>query len=73
MYELLVCPAIAVPLVGTVYHRYCPAVPPEAFNVKDDVPQAEAPVAPGVEEGEFIWASTEVRGLSQVPLLMETK
>ena len=45
---LLVCPAMAVPPVATVYHRYCPAVPPAPLSVRLAATQEAFPVVVGV-------------------------
>lgn len=68
----LVSPAIAVPPVGTVYQRYCPAAPPEAFNVTEPFPHLLAPVVAGAAGIVLIVAVTIVLTLSQMPLLMAT-
>ncbi len=72
LYAAFVCPAMAVPPVGTVYQRYCPALPPEAVTVTDDVPQALPPVVVGAVGIVLTVATTDVRALSHKPLLMET-
>ena len=71
VYVLFVCPAIRTPAL--VYHRYCPAVPPEAVRVTAEDPQAEFPVIPGAAGGELIVAVTDVFEPSQVPSLIETE
>ena len=63
---------MAVPPVGTVYHRYCPALPPEALNVTAEGPQAALPVVDGAEGMVLMVATTMVLLLSQVPLLILT-
>jgi hypothetical protein len=72
VYEALVCPAIAVPPVETVYHRYCPALPPEALSMTAEEPHAEAPVVEGAAGMVLIVAMTEVLALSQNPLFRAT-
>jgi len=64
---------IAVPPVATVYHRYCPLVPPDALRIIVDGEQPDAPVVMGAVGTGLMVAITEVRVLSQLPLLMETK
>ena len=63
---------MAVPPVGTVYHRYCPAAPPAAESVTAPVPQRAALVVVGAAGIVLMVAVTAVRVLSQVPLLMAT-
>ena len=46
-YVALVCPAMAVPPVGTVYQRYCHAEAPLAHSVTVPGPQLD----PGVTRG----------------------
>ena len=46
-YVALVCPAMAVPPVGTVYQRYCPAEPPLAVSVTVPGPQLDPGDTPG--------------------------
>ena len=70
---LLVCPLIAAPPVATVYQRYCPFVAPEALIIIAEGEQPDAPVVVGAVGMGLIVAITEVRALSQVPLLIETK
>lgn len=70
---LFTSPTIAVPPVATVYHRYCPLLPPDALKIIDDGPQAAADVAVGAVGNGMMVAVTEVRAPSQVPLSMETK
>ena len=72
VYVLLVCPAMAVPPVVTVYQRYCPVVPPEADSVRLAVVQEELPVVEGADGGVLMVAVTAVRVLSHVPLLIAT-
>ena len=67
-----VCPAIAVPPVGTVYQRYCPAEPPVAVKVTVPGPQLDPGVTPGAAGIGLIVATTDVLLLSQVPLSMDT-
>lgn len=69
---LLVCPAISVPPVATVYQRYCPATAPAAFSVTVPVPQLAPPVVVGAAGIVLMVATTIVLVLSQVPLLMDT-
>ena len=38
VYVLFVSPEMAVPPVATVYHRYCPLVPPDAVSVSAALP-----------------------------------
>ena len=71
-YVALVCPAMAVPPVGTVYQRYCPAEPPVAVKVTVPGPQLDPGVTPGALGTGLIVATTELRGPSQVPLAMDT-
>ena len=68
----LVCPAMDVPPVGTVYHLYCPAAAPAALNVNAADPHEDAPVVVGGVGERLIVAITGVRALSQVPSLIET-
>ncbi|MBN8651007.1 MAG: hypothetical protein J0L67_06255 [Cytophagales bacterium] len=63
---------MAVPPVGTVYQRYCPATAPEALSTTVPVPQRVAPVPPGAPGIMLMVAITDVRILSHVPLLMAT-
>ena len=63
---------MAVPPVGTVYHLYCPAVPPAAESVTVPVPHRLFPVVVGEVGIGLMVAITIVRALSQVPLLMAT-
>ena len=70
--ELFVSPAIAVPPEETEYHRYCPLVPPAAFNVTEPFPHWLAPEVVGASGSVLIVAVTAVRELSQLPELMET-
>ena len=63
---LLVCPAIGVPPVDTVYHRYCPAEPPDAFSVIVEEPQAELPLAKGGDGFAFTVTITAIVGTSAV-------
>ena len=72
VYVLLVCPAMAVPPVDTVYQRYCPAVPPEADKVRLAVVQEKFPVTEGAAGAVLMVAVTAVRVPSHVPLLMAT-
>jgi hypothetical protein len=72
VYALLVCPPIAVPPVGTVYHLYCPATPPNALSVMAADPQEEFPDVLGAVGIVLIVAVTDVLALSHVPLLMLT-
>jgi len=69
----LVCPLIGVPPIATVYQRYCPLVPLEAFRIIADREQPDAPVVMGAVGIRLMVAITEVRLLSHVPLSMETK
>ena len=71
-YVALVCPAMAVPPVGTVYQRYCPAEPPVAVRVTVPGPQFDPGVTPGALGTGLIVATTDVLLLSQVPLLIDT-
>ena len=71
-YVALVCPAMAVPPVGTVYQRYCPAEPPVAVSVTVPDPQFDPGVTPGALGTGLIVATTELRGPSQVPLSIDT-
>ena len=71
-YVALVCPAMAVPPVGTVYQRYCPAEPPLAVSVTVPGPQLDPGVTPGAAGIGLIVATTELRGPSQVPLSIDT-
>ena len=68
----MVCPLIGVPPIATVYQRYCPIVPPEAFRIIADREQPDAPVVMGAVGIRLMVAITDVRALSQVPLLIET-
>ena len=68
----MVCPGIAVPPVGTVYHLYCPELPPEALTVTAEGPQATLLVVDGAAGIELMVATASVLVLSQVPLLMLT-
>ena len=63
---------MAVPPVATVYHLYCPFVPPAAVNVKVFPAQALTPVVVGGVVVVKV-AVTCVRTLSHVPLFIETK
>ena len=63
---LLVCPVIAVPPVATVYHLYCPLVPPDADSVITEFEQPEAPVVVGALGMLLTIAATATRLLSQV-------
>ena len=69
---LLVCPAMAVPPVGTVYQRYCPAAPPAAESVTVPLPHRAALVVVGAVGIVFMVAVTAVRVLSQMPLFIAT-
>ena len=69
---LFVCPAMAVPPVGTVYHRYCPAAPPAAVSVTVPVPHRAAAVVVGAAGIVLTVAVTAVRVLSQIPLFIAT-
>ena len=71
-YVAAVCPAMAVPPVGTVYQRYCPAEPPVAVRVTVPGPQLDPGVTPGAGGAGLIVATTELRGPSQVPLSIDT-
>ena len=71
-YVAAVCPAMAVPPVGTVYQRYCPAEPPVAVRVTVPGPQLDPGVTPGAAGTGLIVATTELRGPSQVPLSIDT-
>ena len=71
-YVALVCPAMAVPPVGTVYQRYCPAEPPLAVSVTVPGPQFDPGVTPGALGMGLIVATTDVLLLSHVPLLIAT-
>ena len=66
----MVCPAIAVPFVATVYQRYCPLVAPMAVRDRVAGPQDEFPDVLGAVGDVLIVAVTGVRVLSHVPLLM---
>ena len=66
----LVCPAMAVPFVATVYQRYCPLVAPVAVRVSAAGPQDALPDTPGAVGSVLMMAVTAVRVLSHVPLLM---
>ena len=70
--ELLVCPLIAVPPVGTVYQRYRPLAPPEALSVAVDGLQTVAPVVAGADGKGFMVAVTAVLVLSHVPVFIAT-
>ena len=72
MYVFAVSPTIGEPPDDNVYHRYCPADPPEALNVNAALPHEEFPVVVGAVGMVLIVATTAVRELSQTPLLMET-
>ena len=72
VYAFDVSPAIDDPPDDTVYHRYCPADPPEALNVNAALPHDEFPVVVGDVGMVLIVATTAVRELSQTPLLIET-
>ena len=63
---------MAVPPVGTVYQRYCPAAPPAAESVTVPVPHRAPPVVVGAVGSVLIVAVTGVRALSQVPLFIAT-
>ncbi len=69
---LFVCPAMAVPPVATVYHRYCPGVPPAAVRVIELVPQEELLVVVGAMGNVRMLAVTALRVPSQPPLLIRT-
>ena len=66
----MVCPAIAVPPVGTVYHLYCPALPPAALSATVPFPHRLFPVVVGAGGVVFMVAIAGVLVLSQVPLLI---
>ena len=69
---LFTAPAMAVPPVSPVYHRYCPFVPPEAETVVlPAVHKVELVVVGGFIVGLSV-TTKAVLVLSQVPLLMET-
>jgi hypothetical protein len=69
-----VCPAMAVPPDATVYQRYCPFVPPDAFRVTEALGKhALAPVVVGAAGNELMVAVTDVRVLSQLLTVNETK
>ena len=70
LYVLLVCPAIAVPPVGRVYQRYCPAAPPAAVSIRLAAVHDALPVVVGAAGGVLMVAITAVQILSHVPLLM---
>jgi hypothetical protein len=70
--ELFVSPAKAVPPEETVYHRYCPLVPPDAFNVREPIPHRLTAEVVGAVGVVLMVAVTAVRELSHIPLLMET-
>ena len=55
---------MAVPPVATVYHRYWPFVPPEAFTVTVPLPHTDEGVTPGLS-AVVIVAMTGTRTLSQ--------
>ena len=61
-----------MPPVGTVYHRYWPAVAPAAFSVTVPVPQRAAAVTVGVPGIVLMVATTAVRVLSHSVLLTAT-
>ena len=63
-----VSPGIGDPPDETVYHRYCPADPPEADNVSEALPQDELPVVDGADGIVLIVAVTADLALSQIPL-----
>ena len=63
---------MAVPPDETVYHLYCPALPPAAVNTTLAGLQPEAPVVVGAAGIVLIVATTSVRVLSHVPLSIET-
>jgi len=63
---------IAVPPVATVYHLYCPLVPPEALSVREATPHDDAPVIEGEAGSAVMVAATATRALSQDPIKMET-
>ena len=70
--ELFVSPAIADPPEEFVYHRYCPFVPPEAFSVREPIPQRLPAEVIGATGEVLIVAVTAVRAPSHVPLSIET-
>ena len=63
---------MADPPDESVYHRYCPADPPEAVSVRAALPGEECQVVEGAAGIVLIVAVTAVRVLSQIPLLIET-
>ena len=63
---------MAVPPVATLYHLYCPAIPPAALSVRLAAAQDEFPVVVGAVGNVLTVAMTADRGPSQVPLLMLT-
>ena len=69
---LFTSPAKAVPPDATVYHLYCPFVPPIALKVTLPGKQDSAPVVVGAVGNVLIVATTGVRALSHVPLLIAT-
>ena len=64
---------MGAPPLEVVYHRYCPLLPPVAFSNTAEEGAHEDPLIPtGGEGNKFIVAVTNVRVLSQVPLLTAT-
>ena len=71
--ESFTSPAIGVPPVAVAYHRYSPALPPEAVSATVPASHRLAPVVVGVEGIGLIVAVTATRLLSQGPIPIDTK
>ena len=69
---LFTSPAKAVPPEATVYHLYCPFVPPIALKVTLPGKHDSPPVVVGAVGNVLMVAVTGVRALSQVPLFIAT-